>query len=172
MSLHVVALSCSEFTRSIARKDRVAMKGLTVSATPPPPPQQTAESELRARTTSGSTFSFAYKLALCVSTMRGESVSARPISLLVRPATMRPSTSRSRVSRSPLARLRERSCWRSAFCSASGSWPDPLYGTGALGDVAIVTQPVPKARGRWNTFLITAKGPASSSSLKACKRLM
>jgi len=35
--------------------------------------------------------------------------------------------------------------------------PDPLYGTGAIVDVAKVS-PMPKAGGRWNTFEITAKG--------------
>ena len=37
--------------------------------------------------------------------------------------------------------------------------PDPLYGTGAIVDVAKVAQPMPKAGGKWNTFLITAQGP-------------
>ena len=37
--------------------------------------------------------------------------------------------------------------------------PDPLYGTGAIVDIAKVAQPMPKAGGKWNTFLITAKGP-------------
>ena len=36
--------------------------------------------------------------------------------------------------------------------------PDPTYGTGAIVDVAKVS-PMPKAAGKWNTFLITAKGP-------------
>ena len=36
--------------------------------------------------------------------------------------------------------------------------PDPSYGTGAIVDVAKVS-PMPKAAGKWNTFLITAKGP-------------
>ena len=36
--------------------------------------------------------------------------------------------------------------------------PDPLYGTGAIVDVARVAQPMPKAGGKWNTFLITARG--------------
>ncbi len=36
--------------------------------------------------------------------------------------------------------------------------PDPLYGTGAIVDVAKVAQPMPTAGGKWNTFLITAKG--------------
>jgi hypothetical protein len=36
--------------------------------------------------------------------------------------------------------------------------PDPSYGTGAIVDVARVN-PMPRAAGRWNTFLITAKGP-------------
>lgn len=35
--------------------------------------------------------------------------------------------------------------------------PDPLYGTGAIVDVAKVN-PMPKAGGKWNTYLITAKG--------------
>ena len=36
--------------------------------------------------------------------------------------------------------------------------PDPNYGTGAIVDVAKVAQPMPKAGGKWNTFVITAKG--------------
>jgi len=35
--------------------------------------------------------------------------------------------------------------------------PDPNYGTGAIVDVAKVV-PMPKAGGKWNTFVITAKG--------------
>ena len=35
--------------------------------------------------------------------------------------------------------------------------PDPLYGTGAIVDVAKVS-PMPKAAGRWNTYEVTAKG--------------
>jgi hypothetical protein len=35
--------------------------------------------------------------------------------------------------------------------------PDPDYGTGAIVDVAKVV-PMPKAGGKWNTFVITAKG--------------
>ena len=35
--------------------------------------------------------------------------------------------------------------------------PDPTYGTGAIVNVAKVV-PMPKAGGKWNTFLITAKG--------------
>ena len=35
--------------------------------------------------------------------------------------------------------------------------PDPLYGTGAIVDVAKVA-PMPKAAGRWNTYEVTAKG--------------
>ena len=35
--------------------------------------------------------------------------------------------------------------------------PDPTYGTGAIVDVAKVV-PMPKAGGKWNTFVITAKG--------------
>lgn len=37
--------------------------------------------------------------------------------------------------------------------------PDPTYGTGAIVDFAKV-DPMPKAGGKWNTFLITAKGPS------------
>ena len=36
--------------------------------------------------------------------------------------------------------------------------PEPSYGTGAIVDFAKV-DPMPKAGGKWNTFLITAKGP-------------
>jgi hypothetical protein len=35
---------------------------------------------------------------------------------------------------------------------------DPSYGTGAIVNFAKV-EPMPKAGGKWNTFLITAKGP-------------
>jgi hypothetical protein len=35
--------------------------------------------------------------------------------------------------------------------------PEPKYGTGAIVDVAEVS-PMPKAGGKWNTYLITAKG--------------
>ena len=35
--------------------------------------------------------------------------------------------------------------------------PDPTYGTGAIVDIAKVV-PMPKAGGKWNTYLITAKG--------------
>ncbi len=35
--------------------------------------------------------------------------------------------------------------------------PDPLYGTGAIVDFAKVS-PMPKAGGKWNTYLVTAKG--------------
>ncbi len=38
--------------------------------------------------------------------------------------------------------------------------PDPSYGTGAIVDVAKVPVPIVyKAGGKWNTFVITAKGP-------------
>ena len=36
--------------------------------------------------------------------------------------------------------------------------PDPIYGTGGIVNHAIVN-PMPKAGGKWNTFLITAIGP-------------
>lgn len=36
--------------------------------------------------------------------------------------------------------------------------PDPVYGTGAIVDVAKVV-PMPKAGGKWNTYEITAQGP-------------
>ena len=35
--------------------------------------------------------------------------------------------------------------------------PDPVYGTGAVVDVAKVV-PMPKAAGKWNTYEVTAKG--------------
>jgi len=35
--------------------------------------------------------------------------------------------------------------------------PDPVYGTGAIVDVAKVV-PMPKAAGKWNTYEVTAKG--------------
>ena len=37
--------------------------------------------------------------------------------------------------------------------------PEPIYGTGAIVGLAKV-DPMPKAAGKWNTFEITAKGPA------------
>jgi len=36
--------------------------------------------------------------------------------------------------------------------------PDPSYGTGAIVNVAMVRQPMPKAANRWNTYEITARG--------------
>jgi Domain of Unknown Function (DUF1080) len=36
--------------------------------------------------------------------------------------------------------------------------PDLTYGTAAIVDIAKVAQPYPKAGGKWNTFVITAKG--------------
>jgi len=42
--------------------------------------------------------------------------------------------------------------------------PDPTYGTGAIVDVAAVS-PMPKAGGRWNTMVITARGDVLSVSL-------
>ena len=36
--------------------------------------------------------------------------------------------------------------------------PEPSYGTGAIVDLAKV-EPMPKAGGKWNTYLITAEGP-------------
>ena len=36
--------------------------------------------------------------------------------------------------------------------------PDPTYGTAAIVDVAKVSQPFPLAGGKWNTFVITARG--------------
>lgn len=47
-----------------------------------------------------------------------------------------------------------------ALCYEVNIWdlrPAPEYGTGAIVDVAKVA-PMPKAGGRWNTFVITAKG--------------
>ena len=35
--------------------------------------------------------------------------------------------------------------------------PDPVYGTGAIVDIAKVV-PMPKAGGKWNTYVVTAKG--------------
>jgi hypothetical protein len=37
--------------------------------------------------------------------------------------------------------------------------PDPSYGTGAITNIAKIS-PMPKAGGKWNTYEITAKGPA------------
>jgi len=37
--------------------------------------------------------------------------------------------------------------------------PDPTYGTAAIVDTAKVSQPYPKAGGKWNTMEITARGP-------------
>ncbi len=44
--------------------------------------------------------------------------------------------------------------------------PDPSYGTGAIVDVAKVPVPIiHKAGGKWNTFLITARGPELTVAL-------
>jgi hypothetical protein len=44
--------------------------------------------------------------------------------------------------------------------------PDPSYGTGAIVNVAKVPVPLTnKAGGKWNTFLITAKGPEITVTL-------
>jgi hypothetical protein len=42
--------------------------------------------------------------------------------------------------------------------------PDPTYGTGAIVDVAAVS-PMPRAGGRWNTMVITARGDTFSVTL-------
>ncbi|MDB5703884.1 MAG: hypothetical protein JWN66_1000 [Sphingomonas bacterium] len=42
--------------------------------------------------------------------------------------------------------------------------PDPTYGTGAIVDVAAVS-PMPKAGGRWNTMIITARNDRFSVTL-------
>lgn len=47
-----------------------------------------------------------------------------------------------------------------ASCYEVNIWderPEPRYGTGAIVDVAAVS-PMPRAGGRWNTYVITAKG--------------
>jgi hypothetical protein len=47
-----------------------------------------------------------------------------------------------------------------ANCYEVNIWdqrPEPKYGTGAIVDVAAVN-PMPKAGGRWNTYVVTAKG--------------
>ena len=47
-----------------------------------------------------------------------------------------------------------------ANCYEVNIWdqrPEPKYGTGAIVDVAAVN-PMPKAAGRWNTYVVTAKG--------------
>ncbi|MEA2935203.1 MAG: hypothetical protein QOD74_1849 [Variibacter sp.] len=46
--------------------------------------------------------------------------------------------------------------------------PDPSYGTGAIVDVAKV-DPMPKAGGKWNTYVITAKGPKLTVTLNGQK---
>jgi hypothetical protein len=47
-----------------------------------------------------------------------------------------------------------------ANCYEVNIWderPEPKYGTGAIVDVAAVS-PMPRAAGRWNTYVVTAKG--------------
>ena len=47
-----------------------------------------------------------------------------------------------------------------ANCYEVNIWderPEPKYGTGAIVDVAAVN-PMPRAGGRWNTYVVTAKG--------------
>jgi hypothetical protein len=46
--------------------------------------------------------------------------------------------------------------------------PEPKYGTGAIVDFAAVS-PMPKAGGKWNTFLITAQGPRITVELNGQK---
>jgi hypothetical protein len=46
--------------------------------------------------------------------------------------------------------------------------PDPLYGTGAIVNVAKV-DPMPKAGGKWNTYEITAKGSQLTIVLNGTK---
>jgi Domain of Unknown Function (DUF1080) len=46
--------------------------------------------------------------------------------------------------------------------------PEPKYGTGAIVDFAAVS-PMPKAGGKWNTYLITAKGPTITVELNGQK---
>ena len=46
--------------------------------------------------------------------------------------------------------------------------PEPLYGTGAIVDLAKV-DPMPKAGGKWNVLEITAKGPRMSVVLNGQK---
>jgi hypothetical protein len=58
-----------------------------------------------------------------------------------------------------------------ANCYEVNIWdqrPEPKYGTGAIVDVATVS-PMPKAAGRWNTFLITAKGDHLTVTLNGQK---
>ena len=46
--------------------------------------------------------------------------------------------------------------------------PEPKYGTGAIVDFAAVS-PMPKAGGKWNTYLITAKGSSITVELNGQK---
>src|SRR5258707_735797 len=46
--------------------------------------------------------------------------------------------------------------------------PDPVYGTGAIVNVAKVV-PMPKAGGKWNFYEITAKGPKFTVTLNGIK---
>jgi hypothetical protein len=46
--------------------------------------------------------------------------------------------------------------------------PEPKYGTGAIVDFAAVA-PMPKAGGKWNTYLITAKGSTITVELNGQK---
>lgn len=46
--------------------------------------------------------------------------------------------------------------------------PEPKYGTGAIVDFAAVS-PMPKAGGKWNTYLITAKGSRITVELNGQK---
>ena len=58
-----------------------------------------------------------------------------------------------------------------ANCYEVNIWderPEPKYGTGAIVDVAAVN-PMPKAAGRWNTYVITAKGDHLTVTLNGQK---
>jgi len=59
----------------------------------------------------------------------------------------------------------------SAVCYEVNIWdkrPAPEYGTGAIVDVAKVS-PMPKAGGKWNTYVITAKGDHMVVTLNGVK---
>ena len=58
------------------------------------------------------------------------------------------------------AKITDESCYEANIFDQR---PDPTYGTGAIVKVAKVG-PMPKAGGKWNTYEITLKGAAASSS--------
>jgi hypothetical protein len=69
-------------------------------------------------------------------------------------------------------RCSERKVISAANCYEVNIWdmrPAPEYGTGAIVDVSKVSAPLPKAGGKWNTYVIVAKGDHLQVTLNGVK---